>query len=31
MSSPIGRIAVLLALLTSLVLLLRWWHQQRKR
>jgi hypothetical protein len=31
LSSPIGRIAVLVGLLASLVLLLRWWWQSRRR
>jgi hypothetical protein len=30
-SSPLGRIVVLLALVSALVLLLRWWWQQRNR
>ncbi len=30
-SSPLGRIVVLLALVSALVVLLRWWWQQRKR
>jgi hypothetical protein len=30
-SSPIGRLVVLMALLSSLALLLRWWWQQRGR
>jgi hypothetical protein len=31
MSSPLGRIVVLLGLLASLTLLLRWWWQNRRR
>ncbi|AEA26752.1 hypothetical protein ACFQ34_02670 [Pseudonocardia benzenivorans] len=31
LSSGLGRIVVLLALLASLILLLRWYNQQRKR
>jgi hypothetical protein len=31
LSSPLGRVVVLVGLLTSLVLLLRWWWQQRGR
>lgn len=30
-SSPLGQLVVLLALATSLVLLLRWWWQNRGR
>lgn len=30
-SSPLGQVVVLLALLTSLTLLLRWWWQNRGR
>jgi len=30
-SSPVGQAVVFMALLGSLVLLLRWWWQQRKR
>ncbi|GEL23949.1 hypothetical protein PSU4_29030 [Pseudonocardia sulfidoxydans NBRC 16205] len=31
LSSTVGQVVVLLALLASLVMLLRWWIQQRKR
>lgn len=31
LSSPLGRIVVLMMLLTSLTLLLRWFWQRRKR
>jgi hypothetical protein len=31
LSSPVGQVIVLLALLASLALLLRWWIQQRRR
>jgi hypothetical protein len=30
-SSPLGRVVVVLALLASLVVLLRWWIGQRRR
>lgn len=29
--SPLGRVASLLAILAALVVLVRWWLQQRKR
>jgi hypothetical protein len=31
LSTPVGQVIVLLALLASLILLVRWWIQQRRR
>jgi hypothetical protein len=31
LSSPVGRIVVLLGLLAALLLMLRWWWQNRQR